>query len=660
MHKIIFILFFNFIVFSLFSQENIDMLINDIINNTSDEDVSYDNFNEVLDGYSETPLNLNYATKEELESLNILNDIQIKNLLYYREKRGYFLTIYELIYINGFNDETVNQIKPYVICEKIEKFNNNYTKYGKLEFINKTSFVLQKQEGYNTNFVGNKISNTTKIKYYKQNKFSYSLNFDKDAGEKFICNKKPEFLSGHFFIKKINKTINSIVLGNYNLQFGQGLTLSTGYGVSSFSSPSNIAKFETQIKPNSSVAEDNYLSGAASNIKINSFNITPFFSYRLKDAKIETIDGTKVFYSFINNGYHNTQETIDDKNKLKEQIYGINASFNKNYLHLGSTFYTVLFNAYHLPQNKLYDKFDIEGNNCSNFGIDYKWLFKNTLFFGELSFDNKFNYATIHGISFYLNNNFNMSLLYRNYDKKYNNLYNSAYSTNTNTKDEEGFYFGLNTIIFKDINLNAYYNISNSSWFKYLIDGPSFNNKYLVQCTYKSYDYNLLFQINANNTIKTQTAIDLINNDLYFKNKTNYKFRFSYTINKITLKSSLESLIIKTNEEKTRGYMAYEDIIYDLEKIKIYLRYGLFNTDSYDERIYTYENDLLYSFSMPSFYDIGHRYYIMLKYKIAEKINLWVKYSSTIYINKSSISSGDNLINGNTKSEIKIQLRFVF
>ncbi|MFQ3579869.1 MAG: helix-hairpin-helix domain-containing protein, partial [Bacteroidales bacterium] len=81
-----------------------------------------------------------------------------------------------------------------------------------------------------------------------------------------------------------------------------------------------------------------------------------------------------------------------------------------------------------------------------------------------------------------------------------------------------------------------------------------------------------------------------------------------------------------------------------------------FQTDDYDTRIYAYENDLLYVFSVPAYYYRGSRFYTMVKYSFGKAIDVWLRYSRTLYTNKDYISSGLNKIDSNTKSEIKFMM----
>ena len=97
-----------------------------------------------------------------------------------------------------------------------------------------------------------------------------------------------------------------------------------------------------------------------------------------------------------------------------------------------------------------------------------------------------------------------------------------------------------------------------------------------------------------------------------------------------------------------------------MKKYSFSLRYILFSTDSYDSRIYAYENDVLYSYSIPAYYHTAYRYYILVRYKINKSLDFWIRYSATRFSDTESIGSGNDEIEGNSKSDIKIQVRLKF
>jgi hypothetical protein len=102
------------------------------------------------------------------------------------------------------------------------------------------------------------------------------------------------------------------------------------------------------------------------------------------------------------------------------------------------------------------------------------------------------------------------------------------------------------------------------------------------------------------------------------------------------------------------GMLILQDLNYSLWQIPvtIWLRYCLYNTNDWDSRIYTYENDLLYSFSIPALSGVGSRSYIMANWKISDFAELRVKYGIT-----SLNESGTFPVN---KDEFKIQFKAWF
>ena len=83
----------------------------------------------------------------------------------------------------------------------------------------------------------------------------------------------------------------------------------------------------------------------------------------------------------------------------------------------------------------------------------------------------------------------------------------------------------------------------------------------------------------------------------------------------------------------------------------------MFDTDVYDSRIYAYEHDVLYSFSVPAYYYRGSRAYLIVTYDIGRWSGLTVRLAQTFYINRDTSGSGLNEIDGPTRTEVKAQWR---
>ncbi|MDP4964354.1 MAG: hypothetical protein NWQ55_04735, partial [Salibacteraceae bacterium] len=112
-----------------------------------------------------------------------------------------------------------------------------------------------------------------------------------------------------------------------------------------------------------------------------------------------------------------------------------------------------------------------------------------------------------------------------------------------------------------------------------------------------------------------------------------------------------------------RGYLLYQDLVYSPKwpaKYQIKLRYALFDTKSYNGRIYAYEHDVLYSFSVPAYYFRGSRFYLITSYDFARWGDITVRVSQTYYSNQKENGSALNTIEAPTRTEVKVQLRVRF
>jgi uncharacterized membrane protein len=151
---------------------------------------------------------------------------------------------------------------------------------------------------------------------------------------------------------------------------------------------------------------------------------------------------------------------------------------------------------------------------------------------------------------------------------------------------------------------------------------------------------------------------------LVFLPRQNWRVQLSYKVSPaITLRNRVELLWYdKNGSNKENGFLTYADLIYKplQKRYSGNLRLQYFETDGYNSRIYPYENDVLYSFSIPAFYGKGFRYYVNINYDMSKKLSFWLRWAQTIYRDQQSIGSGLDEISGNKKTEVKLEARFIF
>jgi hypothetical protein len=87
-------------------------------------------------------------------------------------------------------------------------------------------------------------------------------------------------------------------------------------------------------------------------------------------------------------------------------------------------------------------------------------------------------------------------------------------------------------------------------------------------------------------------------------------------------------------------------------------RLAYFDTESFNARIYAFENDVLYAFSFPAYYYRGMRMYANIRWDITRSISVWLRVSNLFYHDRDEIGSGMELIDAKNRTDIKAQVRF--
>ena len=85
-----------------------------------------------------------------------------------------------------------------------------------------------------------------------------------------------------------------------------------------------------------------------------------------------------------------------------------------------------------------------------------------------------------------------------------------------------------------------------------------------------------------------------------------------------------------------------------------------FFTDVYDSRVYASESGLLYMFYTPSFQGCGFRCSVRFRYELNKHWLFITKFGETVYLDRNEIGSGNDLICGNKKADVQMQLRIKF
>ena len=659
---------------------NTEQQLENITENNEDMENEDDSYLQQMVQYINNPISLNTADAAELIQLRILTPLQIQNFILYRSLVGNLLDLYELQAVPGWDIGTIQKIRPYIyVSSKILLSSDLKTRLqnGDHSILLRVSQVPERSKGFlidsssATNFYpGSPQKLLFRYKYTYKNLLQYGILGEKDAGETFFKGKQKQgfdFYSAHIFLRKVG-IIKSLAIGDFTVNLGQGLTQWQSLAFKKSVDVINIKREADVLRPYNSAGEINFHRGLGITLAKNNWQFTLFGSYKNIDANF-VADTSQRHDDFVSSlqtsGFHRTKSELADKGIQRQLAFGGNFSYQYKRLHLGVNAVQFKFKLPLIKSKEPYNMYALSGSSFGNYSLDYSYTFKNIHFFGEAAFTSKFDKASINGLIISASSRVDMSLLYRNISKSYQSLYTTAFTESSYPNNEKGLYAGISIKPNNYWRIDAYTDFYKFPWLRFRVDAPSTGADYLIQINYKP---NKQLEIYTRYHSESK-AININFNQLTLspvmqQPKKNWRTQVSYKINTaITLRSRTE--IVWFDKKSTlaeQGFLTYFDFVYKplLKPYSGSLRVQYFETNGYNSRLYAYENDVLYSFSIPVFYDKGYRYYVNVNYDINKKISFWVKWAQTVYTDKSVIGSGLDEIKGNTRSEIKLQAIYKF
>lgn len=681
--KLLLILLFNFVQLNSFSQnfpkQNIDFqsFVQNIIGIPSD-DLNYENLLEALAQFYINPIDLNTANYQQLAALYILNDRQIKSIIDYRTKAGNFASIYELQAIKNLDQAIIYKIAPFITISLPSISGENIKdsfKNASQTLILRSNTVLEQKKGYTplqgretVRYLGKPGSQYLRYKLFHKNDISAGFTLEKDDGEKFTFKPKKnqylaDFTSFHFQIQNKGHWKN-ITIGDYTMQFGQGLVLASGFYLGKGAETIlSIRRNSLGIRPYTSVIESNFFRGIAGTYQYKTFEITPFIANNRRTANLVTdkITGLQNISSIDTDGYHRTQSEIDDKAILTENNLGFNAKWqskNTN-LQLEFTGLNTNFSLPYIKANQPYNQFEFSGKNNQIGSLAYSYIVQNLNLFGETASSKSGGIGTINGLLLSLSKKSDLSFVYRRYAKNFHSFYANGFGENSRNINESGAYIGYKFNPNRRWIYTSSFDYFKFPEIKFGVDGPSDGIELLQRITYspsKTTHWNLQFrEQHKDKNLKIEST-----NQVTKTIKRNVFIDFEKPLNKLwSIKTKLMGSSYQFDKQaNTYGWAIVQDANWSLNRLSFSGRLALFKTDNYDNRQYVYEQDVLYAFSFPAYYNHGLRHYLLATYKPNKSSEFQIRWARSDYFDQEKVSSGLEEINKPHKTEIKFQLKF--
>ena len=684
----------------------------------SDDDIDYE---ELLDYYiflSDNPINLNSDDVARLVELHLISAFQYEELKKYRRYYGDFLLFDELAMVEGFDEQTVDIIRPLIYIGQ-DKSKDKITfkklaRYGKHQLLGRYEQILEKQQGYlpttdsallakpNSRFLGSPQRYQLRYTYNYRNKVRAGFVLEKDPGEMFFTDKISDtikavlgksyhrgfdFIGFHLYAKDLG-IVKAAALGDYQVAFGQGLTMWSGMSFGKAGAGSSEMKQGRGLSPKASASETMFMRGAAATIGTGPFSGTVFYSNRWVDANVsvaDSLDEAELVSSLQETGYHRTIGEILDRHAIRQQVVGGHLTYAVAHFEVGYTAHHTWLNVPLQLKPSHYNQYYFQGQQLTNQGVDFKYVKGKYAVFGEVAMsynpDAKVpepvegptqtqsgvstssttldRFAGLVGMTVKPAGYLNFTLLYRDYGKVYQNLFSNAFSEGSRNQGQRGVYLGAEVAPAPYWNLLLYADQFQFTWLTSQVNAPSWGHDYYLRLSHSfSKRANAYLQIRSKTKMKNSTDAFVFSHYPIFYTKNSVRFNINYQVRDFHFSNKAEYAHYYNDDgSDSHGYFLCQDVAYKPENkpYSLTLRYAIFDTEDYNARVYAYENDVLYSFSVPALYGKGMRVYLLGKWKPFKALTLYARIGSSIYSDRDEISNGLTLIEGKHKTDLKVE-----
>ncbi len=571
-------------------------VVNDIYSAFVEQDGGQDEdyYNELVDLASQ-PTNINAATYEDLERLRFLRGEQIDAILAYVDAHP-MESLNELELIDGLHDYDVRNLTCFFTAQPLSQ---ETQLYGKEVFHYAKHEILARLDARNIESTLPPYSSTPlpsdpfyahlRYKFNYQNRVQFGATLQRPTGAP-----ASELQYGGYVQVNDIGCLQTLVAGNFQASFGQGLVVSNPFHMGKSTYVTQLETTQEGLKKYSSVTGDG-LHGVGATLKLGITRVTAFYSLR------------------------------KDNDSLRHHAVGANVTVRYKRWSVGATAVENIYSdsVRYYFQNAAYNQNYFRGDKQFVGGINARWNQGIIALFGEVATtQNKtWGVGTQIGLRATPVSDVNLLLLYRYYSPTFDNTYAYAFSETSRLNDENGLYLAADITKLNHWRFTAYGDVFRFSGVKYgLPKAPSWGYDAQVQTTYlpsSVWQMDLRLRAKQKGSTATYSA----------------RFQFDWQQGGWHLRTRADAnLVTDSVGTLTYGVSLYQDVQYTFYEVPLALQFRLqgFDARHWNNRIYVYENDVLYASSSEPTYGLGARVYANIRWRIIDQLSLYLKASTTL------------------------------
>ena len=673
-------------------EERTNTLAEDVLQYSELPTANLDLYENVLPAANQL-LNLNTVSAAELNSLWILTPSEIDAILSHREKYGSFLSIFELAAIRRLASNSLLKLLPFVEVLPLASALPTLKEIGRQHnhfLIARSTIPFQRGVGYSvrkgndgshlSKYAGNPYAGLLRYRYQLPGKLSWGFTAEKDAGEPTYW--KPsqhyyvvDFLSAHMMVEH-QWGFKKIVLGDYQLGYGQGLVFAGGFALGKTAETVlGIQRYQLGVRPFTSAQEGKQMRGVAAVRQIGDVELTAFLSAKKIDvSQTLSIDSTfatpfqtYTYGSIRGSGLHRTANEIAARQNVTESMAGLALQYQNKIktFTAGVVWAGTRYSRMIGRPSAEYAQFQFQGQNFINASGFYSYFFKNASVFGELATTDGRAFAACQGLLVSLTRQLDASLHVRSYSPAFYAPYSNGLAQASGNQNERGLYLGLQYKPTYYLKINAFIDRFSFPWLRYQVSAPSAGFEYLVRATTQPTKAILAF-IQLKHLVAERDVLvaNAKTNILQPAKRTQWVLHTTLKLSPtVVVQARVQASRYQLGQgqgrpnKQSNGSLLAVDIAYKLRMLKLTARYAIFDADTYDDRQYAHEQNVLYAYSFPAYFGRGTRLYVILNAKASKRLEFWLRYARTRYTGQASFGSGLDRVQGTLDSELTLQTR---
>ena len=669
-----------------------------------------------LEELRQHPIDLNTATESELHQLPFLSDSQVKDILFYRERNGLFISLGELMLIPGIDFSTRRRLQLFCTVTPVSPTaSSSPTLPGLLrrsrhELTVRSDFPFYTRDGYrskpdsilalspNKVYLGNNNYHSLRYSLTSMNRLYAGLQIEKDGGEDEF-----DYLSAYLQYKHHQGLVRNIIIGDYHVGFAQGLVVNTSLSFGKLAMQGSPSGTSRGFTPHSSTTEAGYFRGIALTVKPHrAITLSAFFSHNPIDGTLRT-DTARCLSSLKTDGLHRTPLERSKRHNLNETALGGNATFTaRRWTAAITAMHSHLTLALMPPcdtPSTLYRRYDPSGTDFTNISIAYGYSGTTLTIQGETAAAAGGGIATLLTARCHISPTADITLTPRYYTRDYTSLHARSFGENSRVQNESGLCLAVTGEPLPRVQVTAYADWFRFPWLKYQVSASSCGFDLFGQADYQPTErtaWQLRYRIK---TRQKDVKISKTDTPLYYYTSQNIRLQHTRTLTPnfdLTSVATLTMAFRPTtgnavgygltgtirwksgdpwntgNHMNTESHMNTENHMNtgshrktgNRGKTQAGLTLAYFHTADYDTRIHAYEPALPYAMGMTAYAYHGIRAALLLSVPVVPRLlndlTACARLSGTRYFDRSTIGTAQELIDKSYKADLQLLLRYKF